>query len=725
MKRIGQAVATTMSVPELLGVAMVLLWKLSLSVAAALLLSWAFRFYASRGPQGDRQRTTTATCSSCKTALAEAAQEDADQEPAGASPSEDGLSLDNEDRAQEDTRTLVGADGNEKYKNSLSHQEHAEASRASASPTSPVNRGGLSEGGPAPTPGRCPPGPSQSLEAVVGPPPELRREAVVAVCRELRRELEWRGAYSSFLSKAEIKVEDAGVLLEGGEPTVRRKIYDYHVESSSHCLLGRSPSQPAELEGSGSRLSSSSSTSPITICDVGFLAGLGGDPSGPERPERPVLLRKDSYRSATERWELPLPLQTSGAPAAAPQSPVPQALDGSSEDSTDPDERHMRRRGTAARSPSLHRSSNQLERLPSRVDLGNCLEALDWARKHRRTSLQQVALKVMSDNYLQVLKEPSVYGRLLAGERAQIQQQRMRGPRLLMVAHVDPQGSGGAETEPRTSGAVYYYDHHADAWHHLCLIPQEVASKACAACTMDNYLFLAVGCQGARGGTAPSKRVFCFNPLTSIWKEIGPMNEARPCCKLAAVDGHVYAIGGECLSSVERYDPREDKWTFVAPLPNNTFAVGHHVSVSNGELYVSGGTLKCLLLCYSPKTNSWRSSLLAGSGDKSADMVAVGRCLYRFDVNPVLGLSVFRYHTGVRLWYECSSRRLPRCPAFHCVALDDSIFCVSRRFTMRFVADEISPAFTDQRLSVVPAATGTLLPFVLCLPERTPLQTSV
>lgn len=46
------------------------------------------------------------------------------------------------------------------------------------------------------------------------------------------------------------------------------------------------------------------------------------------------------------------------------------------------------------------------------------------------------------------------------------------------------------------------------------------------------------------------------------------MNEARPCCKRAAPEGYIYAIGGVCLSSVGRYDPQEIKWSW-----DNTFAV--------------------------------------------------------------------------------------------------------------------------------------------------------
>lgn len=301
-----------------------------------------------------------------------------------------------------------------------------------------------------------------------------------------------------------------------------------------------------------------------------------------------------------------------------------------------------------------------------------------------------------------------------------------------MVADMDPQdwalNTGGqiAATEHRrTSSAVYYYDDYKDAWHTLCMIPQEVISKACAMCTMDNYLFVAVGCQGTDREMTPSKRVFCYNPLTSIWKEISPMNVARPRCKLAALEGYIYAIGGECLSSVERYDPRLDRWTFVAPLPNDTFAVAHHVTVCNGELFVSGGTLRYMLLRYSPKTNTWKPSLLVGGKDRTADMVVVGRFLYRFDVNALLGISVYRYHTVARLWYECSTKRLQRCPAFQCVTMDDTIYCVSRQFTMRFEADEISPAFIDENLSVLSAAKGILFPFVLSLIDKKPRQTSV
>uniref|UniRef100_A0A3Q4BF20 Uncharacterized protein n=1 Tax=Mola mola TaxID=94237 RepID=A0A3Q4BF20_MOLML len=575
----------------------------------------------------------------------------------------------------------------------LIHQEQAKVANSNISFGSTLNPPYPTESGMAGTTGRRSPCFLQKLEGNVG------------VERELRQDLERQGAYSSFLSKAEIKVEDANLVMEGtGDQIVRRKIYDYYVQSSSHCItesntkLGQldksSESQPVGFRSRGSSLTESpSSLSPIIMGDLVLPKST---------VEEPTLLESLKLRQPTR--------------------PV---LAGEAENLE-----------TVAEAPFLHLPAynldyTTLERLKSKLDLGNCLETLFLAKKQGQTTVQWAALGVMSDSYLQVLRDPNIYGRLMADEREQIQKQRMRGRRFVAVADMDPQDWSrnirrlAPEREQRTSSAVYYYDDYKDTWHTLCIIPEEVISKACAMCTMDNYLFVAVGCQGTDREMIPSKRVFCYNPLTSIWTEISPMNEARPCCKLAALDGFIYAIGGECLSSVERYDPQVDRWTFVAPLPNDTFAVAHHVTVSNGELYVSGGTLRYMLLRYSPKTNTWRSSPLVGSKDRTADMVAVRRCLYRFDINPVLGVSVYRYHTAARLWYECSSKRLLHCPAFQCVTMYDHIYCINRQFTMRFQADEISPSFMDENLSVLSAAKGILFPFVLSLPDKKPQQTSV
>lgn len=757
--------AVTMSTAELVGdqFDMQLLLKLTMSVAVVLLGTLALKLYNSRNvrkvclPVKNDKEPKTSTGKNCKTTLRQGLPRE-------------GTGDDEDDQSTVSNLDTTGdlafhnteeTSGKEKTNDSAPMSHHDRTFRKEEAIHSRQNRGhpatsNISSGStlnfPHPTESGLP-----STSGRRSPCFLQKLEGSVGVGRELRQDLESPGAYSSFLSKAEIKVEDANVVLEGtGDQIVRGKIYDYYVESSSHSVTDsnaavsqyerNSESQPKEFGSRNSNLPESpSSLSPIIMRDLIFQQSTPKESSSQRalnlrHPAKPALLRKESYLSAAEEFELPIPFLSSGG-----LNPMTHSMVSSGNDCVHPTSsaspegkglnvRHGVDRETVAFShmPASVVSSTDFEVLKSMLDLGNCFETLCQAKSQGHTTVQEAALSVMSDNYLQVLRDPSLYGRLTADEREQIRKQRMSGRRFVMVADMDPQDrvshreqQTAAAEQKRVSSAVYYYDDYKDAWHTLCLIPLEVISKACAMCTMDNYLFVAVGCQGSDREMTPSKQVFCYNPLTSIWKEISPMNDARPRCKLAALEGYIYAIGGECLSSVERYDPRLDRWTFVAPLPNDTFAVAHHVSVCNGELFVSGGSLRYILLRYNPKTDTWRSSLLAGSKDRTANLVAVGKFLYRFDVNPLLGVTVYRYHTVAKLWYDCSHRRLARCPAFHCITMDGIIYCISRHFTMRFVADEISPAFTDEDLSVLSAAKGIISPFVLSLPDNKHRQTSV
>lgn len=754
-----------MPIAELLGVQfdMQLLLKLSVSVATVLLLSWAYRFYSSRTRNGRElqpcgKEIQNTACQNCKKTLQhQSSQENDDEDEDKQGSATDDLTSDSSNelivealpsQAEESEKACIISDSDEdkhEEEEILLHQNQPMDSTYNISLRSALSLHDPRENKMDTPKGRHSPCFLKKLESGVG------------VGRELRQDLEHQGVYSSFLSKAEIKVEDAKVVLEGSEDQiVHGKIYDYYVESSSLSITD-SKNLPGQYERNieskqefGNHNSSPtefpSSVSPIIMRDLVSQQSAIEDASLEgslrlRRPARTPLLRKESYLSAAEESELSIPFQIAGT-----SSPVTHSTASisdriiSPQTSTESNEQKIKEETdseTTAVAQFLHLagdicSGTDVEILKSKIDLGNCLEIFYLAKKNGQMSVQQAALGVMSDNYLQVLRDPNLYGRLMANEREQIWKQRMRGRQFVIVANMNPEdllrsaeGQRANAEQRSTSSAMYYYDDYKDSWHTLCLIPQEVVSKACAVCTMDNYLFVAVGCQGKDREMTPSKRVFCYNPLTSIWKEISPMNEARPRCKLAALDGYLYAIGGECLSSVERYDPRLDRWTFVAPLPNDTFAVAHHVTVCSGELFVSGGTLRYMLLRYNPKTNTWRPSLMVGSNDRTTDMVGVGRFIYRFDVNPVLGVSVYRYHTVARLWYECSSKQMHHCPAFHCIPMDGTIYCISRHFTMKFDPDEISPAFADEDLNVLSAPKGILFPFVLSLSDQCPRQTSV
>ncbi|KAG8431525.1 hypothetical protein GDO86_018402, partial [Hymenochirus boettgeri] len=347
------------------------------------------------------------------------------------------------------------------------------------------------------------------------------------------------------------------------------------------------------------------------------------------------------------------------------------------------------------------------------LGLENCLEVLCLAKKHDLGALKTAAYKVMSDNYLQVLQNPHVYGRLNASERELILKNRMMGRRYMAVADIDTMGYSVSD-----NSTLSYYDSDTDSWHHLSNIPAKAVSRACSMAAMFNYLFIALGCQGFEREMKPTKRVVCYNPLTDVWQDICPLNDARPLCKLVTLNGYLYAIGGECLHTVERYDPRQNRWTYVAPLPNDTFAVAHMATAYDGEIYVTGGTIRYMLLRYRQKENSWKSSAITGSKDRTTELVATNNFLYRFDLNRSKGISVHRCNVRARIWYECASYPMPYPTPFQCVAIDNSIYCISRNFHLRLLADDVSPRFMEHNLRDLPCPKGILSPLVIILPGK-------
>ncbi|MEE6482215.1 hypothetical protein FKM82_013191 [Ascaphus truei] len=348
------------------------------------------------------------------------------------------------------------------------------------------------------------------------------------------------------------------------------------------------------------------------------------------------------------------------------------------------------------------------------LDLGNCYEVLCLAKKHNLDILKTAAYQVMSNNFLQVLQNPSVYGRLNAAERDLVLENRMKGRRFVVVADTDTQDYSISQN----TSSLSYYDNENDLWYPLSHIPVEAVSRGCAMASMFNYLFVVLGCEGSGRQMKPSKRVFCYNPLADTWSEISPLNEGRPHCKLVALNGCLYAIGGECLHTVEQYDPRQDSWSYIAPLPHDTFAVAHMATAYDDEIYVTGGTIRYMLLRYHDKENVWRSSLISGSKNRTTEMVAVNNFLYRFDLNRSMGISVHRCSIRVRIWYECASYAMPYPTGFQCAVTGNIIYCISRNFHVRFLADDISPRFLDGKLKMFPLPKGTLIPLVLVLPVK-------
>ncbi|XP_072806664.1 kelch repeat and BTB domain-containing protein 11 [Vicugna pacos] len=393
------------------------------------------------------------------------------------------------------------------------------------------------------------------------------------------------------------------------------------------------------------------------------------------------------------------------------------------------------------------------EAVAPQLSLANCYEVLSAAKRQRLAELRDAAYRFMSDHYLEVLREPAVFGRLSGAERDLLLRRRLRAGRArLLAAALGPAGeragsrpqSPSGDAEGRGDAAVYCFQEAAGEWRELTRLPEGAPARGCGLCVLYNYLFVAggVGPPGPDGRARPSDQVFCYNPATDQWSAVRPLRQARSQLQLLALDGHLYAVGGECLLSVERYDPRADRWAAVAPLPRGAFAVAHEATTCNGEIYVSGGSLFYRLLKYDPRRDEWLECPCSSSRERSADMVALDGFIYRFDLcgargdapaaGPAGGVSVLRYHCLAKQWGRCASHlRPPGAPSglqpFRCAALDGTIYCVSRAGTWRFVPPADSEpggdagtegSFELQSLRAPPDARGVLFPFVLNLPEK-------
>nr|XP_042128157.1 kelch domain-containing protein 7A isoform X2 [Peromyscus maniculatus bairdii] len=510
----------------------------------------------------------------------------------------------------------------------------------------------------------------------------------------------------TFSSVARIRMEENIIQkAKGPGPELKGRVYDYFVESTSKAVSR--PLVPCTAALADAPSPGSGPEPLVTGADSRGQADNTEDAAEVvPTPSAPGFGRKVSLLQIAENPELQL--QPEGFRTTPPAHLDQKAQINSACSHGEP------RVQLVAGTNFFHIQLTPASAQDVRLDLGNCYEVLTLAKRQGLEALKEAAYKVMSDNYLQVLRSTDIYGGLSGAERELILQRRFRGHKCLVVADVCPQ---------EDSGRLCCYDNVQDAWHPLAQLPTEAMSRGCSVCTLFNYLFVVSGCQGPGG--QPSNRVFCYNPLTEIWSEVCPLNQARPHCRLVALEGHLYAIGGECLNTVERYDPRADRWTFAPPLPNDTFALAHTATVCANEIFVTGGSLRYLLLRFSTQEQRWWAGPTGGSKDRTAEMVAVNGFLYRFDLNRSLGISVYRCSASTRLWYECATYRLPYPDAFQCAVVDDHIYCVGRRHMLCFLADHISPRFVPKELRGFPAARGTLLPAVLTLPVHDVPQTPV
>nr|XP_036231918.1 kelch-like protein diablo [Bactrocera oleae] len=109
--------------------------------------------------------------------------------------------------------------------------------------------------------------------------------------------------------------------------------------------------------------------------------------------------------------------------------------------------------------------------------------------------------------------------------------------------------------------SVECYSTSIGRWEYRSAIPTRRASAGVAILNDDIYLI------GGKDLRALNK-VDRYNVATNSWHYCNPMTEARESPAVVAHQGYIYAMSGgfSDLKTVERYDPKQDKWTKIASL---------------------------------------------------------------------------------------------------------------------------------------------------------------
>ena len=146
--------------------------------------------------------------------------------------------------------------------------------------------------------------------------------------------------------------------------------------------------------------------------------------------------------------------------------------------------------------------------------------------------------------------------------------------------------------------------------------PCEGARLQASLVALDGLLYYIGGWNLPSGCT---NTVECYDPKVDEWNFCAGLNKARCHSGCVVTDKHVFIIGGgttfrperaSVLSSVEKYDPERNSWSYVAPL--NVARSHPNCVYCSGKIYAIGGinnspfrTSSCEV--YSPNTDEWEA----------------------------------------------------------------------------------------------------------------------
>ncbi|KAL3889896.1 hypothetical protein ACJMK2_002216 [Sinanodonta woodiana] len=232
---------------------------------------------------------------------------------------------------------------------------------------------------------------------------------------------------------------------------------------------------------------------------------------------------------------------------------------------------------------------------------------------------------------------------------------------------------GGRNNTDCQLKSVERYDFLMDQWSQMP--GMNIARTAVGSATLDGMLY-AVGGECALVDTQENtlylRCVECYDPVLRQWIPKPEMKIARSFVAVAAVQGCLYAIGGEDRSCgyniVEKFDPKKETWTFVSSMKRRRAGVG--VAVCEDRIYVAGGYDKTLHMdrasveCYDVLTEEWTFVSEMEKARSGLSLVTMDHFIYAFGgryrhTDQYYDL-VERFNTITRQWTTLTPMNTPR-----------------------------------------------------------------
>jgi N-acetylneuraminic acid mutarotase len=153
-----------------------------------------------------------------------------------------------------------------------------------------------------------------------------------------------------------------------------------------------------------------------------------------------------------------------------------------------------------------------------------------------------------------------------------------------------------------------------------------------------------------------------YDPASDTWSEGPPMPTARGEMRSAVINGVLYVVGGysgnhndrSVLSTLEAFDPASNTWSTKAPMPTARDFLA--VAVVNGMLYAMGGSTGTgqpwtdVVESYDPSTDTWTTRAPMLGAQKGGAAVASGGAIYVIGGLGGSSANVQRYDPATNAW---------------------------------------------------------------------------